>query len=452
MGKKDAAKMQAQRDGFIKGCLERGIAEKKATKIFEYMEYFAGYGFPKAHSTTYALLAYQTAYLKANYPRHFMAALLTIESQSSDKVALYLAECRELNVPVLPPDINRSKFQFIVEPDGVRFGLGAVKGAGEGAIQSILAAREALGGQIASLFELTEHIDLRLVNKKVFECLIKAGAFDSLAPVGREGYLSWRPRLLGGLDRILDHGGRTQRDRDQGQAGLFGGDDELSGRHDDVALPPVRPWTETEALAAEKEALGLYITGHPLQRYADAIAATGAKRVMDLAESLADVAVAGIVAGLRPLKTKKGDRMAVFSLEDEAAKVEAVVFPEAFSRFGSLVAGDAMLLVRGKYERDDESSRLVVSEITPLDAVRERAVRQVEIVLANGSLGRTAMRDLANILDQHPGDRPVSLIVNVHGSGQGLRVRTATARRIRPSDGFVRDVEAVCGAGAVVLK
>ena len=335
----------------------------------------------------------------------------------------------------------------------MRFGLGAVKGAGGGAIQSLVDARTALGGTITSLFELAEHIDLRLANKKVFECLTKAGAFDSLSPEGRESYLSWRPRLLAGLDRILDHGGRHQKDRDQGQGGLFGGEmAPADRREDDASLPVVKAWTETEALAAEKEALGLYITGHPLQRYAEAIAITGAKRVMDLAQSEADVAVAGIVAGLRQLKTKRGDRMAVFSLEDEAAKVEAVVFPEAFSRFGGLVASDAMLLVRGKYERDDESSRLVVAEITPLDAVRERAVRKVEIVLSNASLAKTKMRELANLLDQHPGDRPVSLVVSVDGGAHALRVRTATARRIRPSDGFVRDVEALCGTGAVVLK
>src|SRR5262249_23747027 len=154
-------------------------------------------------STTYALLAYQTAYLKANYPRHFMASLLTIESQNSDKIALYLTECRELGVPVLPPDINQSQLQFVVQPEGVRFGLGAVKGAGEGAIASILETRTSLGGAISSVFALAEHVDLRLVNKKVLESLIKAGAFDRLAPSGRGSYLAWRPRLLAGLDRIL---------------------------------------------------------------------------------------------------------------------------------------------------------------------------------------------------------------------------------------------------------
>jgi DNA polymerase-3 subunit alpha len=454
MGKKDAAKMQAQRDTFIDGCRARNIPEKKATKIFEYIEYFAGYGFPKAHSTTYALLAYQTAYLKANYPQHFMAALLTIESQSSEKIALYLAECRDLGVPVLPPDINASQLQFTVQPEGVRFGLGAVKGAGEGAIRSILETRRVLGGSIASLFALAEHADLRLVNKKVLETLIKAGAFDALAPGGRASYLAWRPRLIAGLDRVLDHGGRHQRDRDQGQSQLFGGEPELSSAAMDIAaLPDAKPWSETEALAFEKEALGLYMSGHPLQRYASVLAGAGAKRLVDLAQSDPDCAIGGVVSGIRQLKTKRGDRMAVFSLEQEEAKVEAVVFPEAFGKYGNLVADEAMLLVRGKFERDDESCRLVVSEMIPLDAVRERAVREVQIRLAPGrSADRDAMRRLADVLGRYPGDRRLSFVVDVNGRAPGLRVRTASALRIQPSDRLVREVEAICGAGAVVLK
>ncbi len=452
MGKKDAAKMQAQRDTFVQGCLARGIPEKKATRLFELIEYFAGYGFPKAHSTTYALLAYQTAYLKANYPRHFMAALLTIESQNSDKVALYLAECRDLSVPVLPPDINASEWQFRVEPEGVRFGLGAVKGVGESAVRSILDARRALGGRVRSLFELTEHVDLRLVNKKVFESLGRAGAFDSVAPAGADGYRGWRPRVLAALDRILDHGSRHQKDRDQGQSRLFGGDSAGADRVDDeAALPVVPPWTETEALTAEKEALGLYMSGHPLQRYAAAIAAAGARRLHELTQSEADCTIAGIITALRPLKTKRGDRMAAFSLEDEAAKVDAVVFPEAFSRCGHLVAADAMVLARGKYERDEESSRLVVNELTPLEVVRHRVVREMEIRLAGKGLTPPAMRALADVLDRHHGDRRVSFLVELNGSSR-LRVRTATARRIKPSDQLVREVEALCGAGTVVLK
>ena len=453
MGKKDAAKMQAQRERFMQGCRDRDIPEKRAQKVFEFIEFFAGYGFNKSHSTTYAVLAYQTAYLKANYPRHFMAALLTIEAQSSDKVSLYLTECRDLGVPVLPPDVNRSDWRFIVEPDGVRFGLGAVKGAGEGAIRSVLAARAEQGGRLTSLFKLAESVDLRLVNKKVLECLTKAGAFDSLEPAGGSGYLAWRPRLLAGLDRILDHGSRHQKDRDQGQSHLFGDDDAAAGVDHDASLPAVPAWTESEALAFEKEALGLYMSGHPLQRYAEAIEACGARRLVELTQSDPDCAVAGMVTGLRPLKTKRGDRMAVFMLEDENAKVEAVVFPEAFARCGALAVADAMVLVKGKFERDEESSRLLVSEIVPLDVVREKAVRAVEIRLAGKALARNAMRNLADVLGRYPGDRRVTVVVEVKGEAAApLRVHAATSHRIKPSEPFVRDVEAVCGAGAVVLK
>ncbi len=447
MGKKDAAKMQAQRDRFISGCCERGISEKKATKLFETIEYFAGYGFPKAHSTTYALLAYQTAYLKANYPQHFMAALLTIESQNSDKVALYLTECRELGVPVLPPDVNASDWRFTVRPGGVRFGLGAVKGAGEGAIRSILATRETLGGRIPSLFALAEHADLRLVNKKVIESLIKAGAFDGLAPEG-EGHHAWRPRLVGALDRVLDHGGRLQRDRDQGQTQLFDVGPGQAEAGDVAALPEVPPWSESEALAYEKEALGLYMSGHPLRRYADLLAGMGGLRLAEVTQSQAECAMGGVVTGVRQLKTKRGDRMAVFVLEQEEGKVETVVFPEAFARFGNFIAGDAMVLVRGRLDRDEESTRLVATEIVPLEAVRERAVREVNVRLPKRGMSRDGMCQLVEVFERHPGSGRVSVVVELNGSAH-LRVRAATAHRVKPSNGFVKDVESVCGEGSV---
>jgi DNA polymerase-3 subunit alpha len=452
MGKKDAAKMQAQRDRFMQGCRDRGIPDKKANKVFEFIEFFAGYGFNKSHSTTYALLAYQTAYLKANYPAHFMAALLTIESQNSDKIALYLAECRELGVTVLPPDANQSRLQFVVQDGAVRFGLGAVKGAGEGAIASILAARDALGGRISSIFELAEQLDLRLVNKKVLECLIKAGAFDSLSPAGREGYLGWRARLMAGLDRVLDHGARHQRDRAQGQSALFGDEPGAGASGDDSALPVAQAWTETEALTFEKEALGLYMSGHPLLRHRDALAAAGVRRPAELTEPAAEMPVAGVVTGLRPLKTRRGDRMAVFYLEDDVAKVECVVFPEAFAKAANLIAADAMLVVRGKYERDEETSRLVASDVSSLQAVCERTIRQVEIRLPSRGLERPLMRQLAGVLERHAGDRRVSFLVEIRGRQGPMRVRTATSQRVRPTDQFVRDVETVCGAGSVTMR
>src|SRR5688500_2958575 len=289
MGKKDPKVMAKQREAFMEGARAQGISEKKATKIFDLMEYFAGYGFNKSHSTAYAFLAYQTAYLKANYPKHFAAALLTIESQNTDKLAIYMGECRERGVPVLPPDVNRSELNFSVDKGiGVRFGLAAIKGLGEGAINAILEARRTLGGRIPSLHALCEILDMRLANKRVFEALVKAGACDSLAPpVGRT--LSGpagepdkarptnetptnvtRARLFAAIDAACEHGTRTQRDKDLGQTQLFGGDEPGDG-FGGASLPAVPPWTEIEQLQHEKDALGLYWSGHPIDRYAEAL-------------------------------------------------------------------------------------------------------------------------------------------------------------------------------------
>jgi DNA polymerase-3 subunit alpha len=227
MGKKNAEVMQKQRAKFVDGAKKRGVAEKKASSLFDLMEHFAGYGFNKSHSTTYALLAYQTAYLKANYPWHFASALLTIESQNTDKIALYLGECRDRGIPVLPPDINESALAFTVTPDGVRFGLIAIKNVGQGAIESMLQAREARGGRFNSLNELCEELDLRLVNKRVLEALVR-GAPDSLG-AGAAGAVAssalgagatgeagarlrvLRPRLLAALDQAVEHAARVQR-------------------------------------------------------------------------------------------------------------------------------------------------------------------------------------------------------------------------------------------------
>ncbi len=254
MGKKDPKVMAKQREAFMSGAKANNINEKKAAKIFDLMEYFAGYGFNKSHSTTYALLAYQTAWLKANYPRHFIAALLTIEAANTEKLAMYLGECRELGVPILPPDINASELAFSVVPEGVRFGLGAVKNVGEGAVLSMLSVRKAVG-QIDSIYTLCEHVDLRLVNKRVLESLIKAGAMDSLVP-GSDPVCVRRARLFAAVDRALEHGGRHQRDREKGQNQLFGAanvfDDDTGGRARHGALAR-RPSLDREPAARRRE-------------------------------------------------------------------------------------------------------------------------------------------------------------------------------------------------------
>ncbi|HEY7290590.1 MAG TPA: DNA polymerase III subunit alpha [Vicinamibacterales bacterium] len=476
MGKKNPEVMAKMRGKFVAGAKKNGIAEKKATHIFDLMEHFAGYGFNKSHSTAYAFLAYQTAYLKANYPWHFAAALFTIESQNTDKLSVYLSEARERGIPLLPPDINRSQLRFTVEETGVRFGLTAIKNVGEGAIESLLQVR-AKQSRIASLPQLCEDLDLRLVNKRVFESLVKAGAFDSLVRgTSYEGRPSAaiRPRLMAAIDPACEAGARLQRDRDQGQAQLFGGfegGDGNAGSHGASAtLPEAAAWTESEQLSFEKETLGLYWSGHPIDRYAPALRDFGAKSVTELADLQTtprdngwgaggpkpiepEMSIGGIIAACRQLKTKKGDRMAVFTLEDSQGSVEIIAFPETYARSASLIEPGTMVLVRGKLERDDETMRILAAEIAPLDAVRERLAREVAIHLRRPA-DRNTLESLGEIFSRHRGDRKVSFEVETGEPPNRLRVRVDVSSqiRVRPSSGLIAEVEQLVGAGTVELR
>jgi DNA polymerase III subunit alpha len=477
MGKKKADVMQKMRAKFIDGARKNGHSEKKAAHLFELMEHFAGYGFNKSHSTAYAYLAYQTAYLKANYPWHFAAALFTIEAQNTDKLAMYLGEARERGVPVLPPDINRSQLRFSVEPDkGVRFGLTAIKNVGQGAIESLLEVRRR-HGRIASFNALCEELDLRLVNKRVFESLIKAGAFDSVAqgtPYSDLPTAALRPRLVAAIDPACEAGARVQTDRERGQGALFGEIDHADAAADGVggfALPNASPWTDSEQLAFEKETLGLYWSGHPVDGYAAALRELGARSVADLADAQPaaisseewgpggrrsiepDTTIGGIIAACRPLKTKKGDRMAVFTLEDAQGSVEIITFPEAFQRSAALIEVGTMVLVRGRLERDEETVRIVASDIAPIESVRERLAREVAIHLRQPA-DRGTLETLGEIFSRHRGDRKVSFEVETGEPPNRLRVKldVSSQIRVRPSSTLIAEVEQLVGAGAVELR
>jgi DNA polymerase III subunit alpha len=477
MGKKNPEVMAKQRGAFVEGAKKNGIPEKKIGPIFDLMEHFAGYGFPKAHSTAYAFLAYQTAYLKANYPWHFAAALLTIESQNTDKLALYLGECRDRQIPVLSPDINESQLRFTVTPKGVRFGLTAIKNVGDGAIQSLLEVRSKRG-RVTSLHALCEDIDLRLVNKRVFESLIKAGAFDSLTlgdPVlAALPTLALRPRLLASVDAVCEHGARMQRSKDSGQGNLLGGVDEERADGSAAAfapLPNAVPWTETEQLGFEKETLGLYWSGHPADRYAADLKDFGARTTVELADlPIAapppdawgaggrkplepDTSIGGIVAACRQLKTKKGDRMAVFTLEDAQGGVEVIVFPETYQRSAALIDTGTLVLVRGKLERDEETARILATEIVALDAVRERVAREVAIRVTMPA-DRGIFEQLGEVFSRHRGDRRVSFEMELPSDPKRLRVKADVSSqiRVRPSPALVAEVEQIVGLGAVSLR
>ncbi len=478
MGKKNAEVMAKMRGKFVEGARKQKINEKKAAHIFDLMEHFAGYGFNKSHSTAYAFLAYQTAYLKANYPWHFAAALLTIEAQNTDKLAVYLGESRERGVPVLPPDINESQLPFTVSETGVRFGLTAIKNVGEGAIDSLLQVRAALGGRVRSLHELCEGLDLRLVNKRVFESLVKAGAFDSLAKddpaLASLPSRSLRPRLFAAIDLACEHGARHQRDKEGGQAQLFGFGGDAAGTEGEsgaarVSLPDAAAWSETEQLNFEKETLGLYWSGHPVDRYADQLRAFGARSSAELADQPVsgsrgdswgpggpkpiepDTSVGGIVAACRQLKTRKGDRMAVFTLEDAQGGVEVIAFPEVYQRSATLIETGTMVLVRGKLERDEETVRVLASEIISIDGVRERLAREVAIRVRL-PVDRGLFETLGEIFSRHRGDRRVSFEMELDGRRLKVTADVSSQIRVRPSSTLIAEVEQVVGQGAVSLR
>ena len=492
MGKKDPKVMAQQRQAFVSGARKNGISEKKATKIFELIEYFAGYGFPKAHSTAYAFVAYQTAYLKANYPWHFAAALLTIEAQNTDKLAVYLAECRERGVPILPPDINESLLSFSVERNkGVRFGLAAIKGLGESAVNALVAAREQLGGRIPSLHALCEVADLRIVNKRVLEALVKAGACDFMAGHADKArpatVRALRARLFAAVDAACDHGTRTQRDKDLGQTQLFGGEEDGStGWTSGTTLPETSAWTEIEQLQHEKDALGLYWSGHPTDRYAQALREYGAKSTAELVgrkdidgddpaseglngtrdavrtsagpqngngqRAAEDITIGGIVSAVRPLKTRKGDRMCVLTLDDAQGSLEVVVFPDAFKQHGHLAEEGRMVLVKGRCERDDESARVLVSEIAPLEIITERLASSVAITLSAPPHDRDTFMQLWDVLMQHKGDRRVAIELRDPDHHLRVTLDINAQIRVRPSERLVAEVERICGAGSVSLR
>ena len=333
MGKKKPEVMAEQRERFVKGAVERSIEEKRAGEVFDLITEFAGYGFPKAHSTAYAYITYQTAYLKANHPHEFMAATLTIEASNHDKLARYIAHTREKGIEILPPDVNESERDFAVVNEAIRFGFSGIKNVGQGAIEAILESR-AEDGPFADLYEFCERVDAKKVNRRVVEALAKCGAFESLH--------ANRASVVQGLDAAIERGASVQRDREIGQESLFGGGGAASEAVERPRLPDGAAWTERERLAHEKELLGFYVSGHPLgevapllARYTDVTATTTAGR------EGRELRAGGLITQLRQTMTKRGQRMGFGTLEDLEGSFELVIFADPFAQFrGAAADGD----------------------------------------------------------------------------------------------------------------
>jgi DNA polymerase-3 subunit alpha len=416
MGKKKAELMAEQRVKFINGCAENGIPAETANAIFDLMDKFAGYGFNKSHAACYSLVAYQTAYLKAHYPAEFMAATLSSEMGSSNRVVVLIDECRRMGVPVLPPDVNESYADFIVSDGAIRFGLGAVKNVGRTAIDSIVKARQE-GGRFKTLFDFCQRVDLRLVNKKVIESLIQAGAFDSV-----EGH---RAQLMEAVDMAVSYAQSMQSARLHGQTTIFdlAAEDEVVSQH--PPLPHVKRWSTTETLNREKALLGFYVSGHPLSKYEDDVRAI-ASVSLDRLDSLKDgqrVTVCGIVTACRQITDRQKRPMAFVTLEDFSGQVEILAFADPYSKYRDVLQPDQMIAVVGRTStREEEETKILCDEVLPLEGLREKFAKALWVALPSPEVGAGTLDEVSKAVASNKGK--CDLCISVRQNGDEFRFRS----------------------------
>jgi DNA polymerase-3 subunit alpha len=395
MGKKKKEEMAAQRAKFLAGCAKNKIPEKKAERIFNLMEEFAGYGFNKSHSCAYALLAYQTAYMKTHYPVEFMAALLTSETGNAEKAVKYINEARGMSISILPPDVNESDLYFTPVGECIRFGLAAIKNVGENTAKAIRESRLA-GGEFGSLYDFCERIEPRFLNKRVFESLIKSGAMDSLGS---------REALAASVDDALAALQRASRLRESGQHGLFGGG--AADDHPPFLLREGAPWSEEERLASEYAMLGFYVSGHPLEKYSSRLTEWQVVRLEEVEgqRNGREISVSGLIVGVRPMRSKKGARWAIFTLQDMTGVQELLAFPESFAKYEQILKPGTPLLMKARVQIEEAGTRLSLQEAQRLDDIVERAAARQEfrVRLPIAAMSEETLDRLEKLFANSPG-------------------------------------------------
>jgi len=433
MGKKKPEEMARQRERFLQGALERGHDRKKVEKLFDLMEQFAGYGFNKSHSAAYAYLAYVTAYLKANYPIEFMAALLTSKTGNTAKIVKYIGECRDMGIRVLPPDVNSSDWSFTPDGESIRFGLGAIKTLGQSAVDSIIAARRE-GGPFKSLYDFCERVDLSAVNRRMIESLIKAGAFDSVWPV--------RSQMFAAIESAMEAGQKAWRDRESGQVGLFG---DIPGiQPEERPLPQTPEWPDKDKLAGEKEVLGFYVTGHPLEQYREKIAelATHSTDTLEGLERGVEVALCGILTSIQRRRNKEGKVWASMQLEDMNGSIEAVLFTTHYERLMDQLVEDRAVLVKGLVLPEESGPpKISIQDIIPLDVAGVLYPTLIAIRVPLGKQNDVAAA-LNDLFTRKPGDTSVRLRLE---SPRDFSLTLDITQKVKPDREFIREVERICG-------
>ncbi|OPL11511.1 MAG: DNA polymerase III subunit alpha [delta proteobacterium MLS_D] len=444
MSKKKVSDMEREKPKFLEGAKKNKINEARAKKIWEQMETFAEYGFNKSHSTAYAFISFQTAYLKAHYPVEFMAALLTSEKNNRDNIIKYISECRDMGIPVLPPDVNESEKDFSVTPDqSIRFGLAAVKNVGEGAVDAIIEARNESGtGELfPSFYDFCTRTDFRKVNKKVVESLIKCGAFDSLEPNRR--------RLIEGYETIVDLAQKRKKDRMSGQKSLFDQPDMMEEA--EPSLPDIPEWDQDELLAHEKDTLGFYVSGHPLLKYSDMLALV-ASATSETLGSLSDgspVSVCGVVSGVREVSTRKKETMAYVTLDDMKGIIPVILFPEVYRAIYGLIAGDMPIHVKGTVDAGEEGTKILATEVVPLEEAVKNPVGSVHFTINLSNIEQN-LDVLKKILEKHRGNCPAYLHLNGDNHAETI-IYLGDKSRVVLSDSIRADVDRILGSGSTVF-
>lgn len=450
MGKKKAEEMAKQRAIFTDGATSRGVAENTATYIFDLMEKFAAYGFNKSHSAAYALVSYQTAWLKAHYPAAFMAAVLSADMDNTDKVVNLIDECRHLQLEVVAPDVNRSGYAFTTEGDAtVIYGLGAIKGVGEAAIESIIQQRLA-NGPCDSQLDLCSRVDSRKVTRRVFESMIRCGALDSLD--------TNRASLMRHLPEAIKSAEQVQRDSAAGQNDMFGSV-VVPAAQQSLVTEQVPEWDEEQRLAGEKETLGLYLTGHPIDRYRDELANMITSPLADLNDDGSSgsrtgsankrdrtVIIAGLVVEFRTRNTQNGSRMGFITLDDGSARLEARVFSRVFDQYQALLANDKLLVIQGKLAWDDFSGsmRLNTEQIYEIDQAREMFAKRLMVKVDEQQAGNGFVKSLASLLTPfREGGCPVG--IHYRGASAEACMMLGEQWQVHPTDELLHRLRELAG-------
>jgi len=444
MGKKKKSEMEREKERFIAGAVQRKLAEKLAREIFEQMETFAAYGFNKSHSAAYALVSYQTAYLKAHFPEEFMAGLMTLEMSDTDKTYKNIAECRERGIPILPPDVNESREDFTVGHPGehgrrpIRFGLGAVRGVGSKAIEAIIAARA--DGAFTALADFAKRVQSQQVNKRVIESLIKCGAFEFAGEPRR--------RMLEGLDRICQWAGQGGRAEDLNQMGLFAPGTVAVTPSQPPPLPDVGEWDMKELLRQERDAIGFFITGHPLDKYEQDLKRFADATTADLRNrgQQDKVKLGGVILTRKLKNSKKGDRYATFNLEDRWGAVEVIAWPETYRRCEAAIESDEPVFVTGALEVSEERCQIIADEVTSLLDAREKSVKSVHFALRAERVNEEHLRSLRAALTQHRGACSAFLHLLLPNRLETV-IALPSDLKVAPTERMVEDVERVLGNG-----